>query len=250
MVEAPAAMWPVFDRLLQLYKYDFSEFAPIGSPHGEVDAEGRFTYPSLEGYWRESGRIPLRIRADDHIAGFALVNRWSPARFAARPRGRRVLCAVQVSPSSRRHARGLVHLSPIPRPMGAAGGLVQPACPGVLAQCQRGGSGREGGGGCRRRGTLEWPCAALRHRDPSVSGTAEVRDELCTPRLSRDFRDSGIFRQLSRIRWGGHHFRSKCPYGTPRTSILSRKGTPPLGVSRRYRPLLAEAREQARRRPR
>ena len=30
-----------------------------------------------------------------------------------------------------------------------------------------------------RRGTLEWPCAALRHRDPSVSGTAEVRDELC-----------------------------------------------------------------------
>jgi predicted acetyltransferase len=78
VVEAPAAQWPVFDRLLQLYKYDFSEFAPIGSPHGEVDAEGRFAYPSLESYWRESGRIPLLIRADDHVAGFALLNQWSP----------------------------------------------------------------------------------------------------------------------------------------------------------------------------
>jgi hypothetical protein len=78
VVEAPAAQWPVFDRLLQLYKYDFSEFAPIGSPHGEVDAEGRFAYPSLESYWRESGRIPLLIQADDHVAGFALLNQWSP----------------------------------------------------------------------------------------------------------------------------------------------------------------------------
>jgi len=75
-VEAPAAQRLVLDRLLQLYKYDFSEFAPIGSPHGEVDAEGRFTYPSLESYWQDSGRIPLLIRADDHIAGFALVNQW------------------------------------------------------------------------------------------------------------------------------------------------------------------------------
>ena len=36
-VEAPAAQRPVLDCLLQLYKYDFSEFAPIGSPYGEVD---------------------------------------------------------------------------------------------------------------------------------------------------------------------------------------------------------------------
>jgi predicted acetyltransferase len=77
VVEAPAAQRPVFDRLLQLYKYDFSEFAPIGSPHGEVDAEGRFAYPGLESYWQESGRIPLLIRAGDRLAGFALLNQWS-----------------------------------------------------------------------------------------------------------------------------------------------------------------------------
>ena len=77
-VEAPAAQRPVLDRLLQLYKYDFSEFAPIGSPYGEVDEEGRFaSYPGLESYWQGNGRIPLLIRADDHLAGFALVHQWS-----------------------------------------------------------------------------------------------------------------------------------------------------------------------------
>jgi predicted acetyltransferase len=64
-VAALAARRPVFDRLLQLYKYDFSEFAAIGSPRGELDEEGRFAYPGLESYWRDSGRIPLLIRADD-----------------------------------------------------------------------------------------------------------------------------------------------------------------------------------------
>jgi len=78
VIEAPAAQRPVLDRLLQLYKYDFSEFAPIGSPYGEVDEEGRFApYPGLESYWQDSERIPLLIRADDRLAGFALVNGWS-----------------------------------------------------------------------------------------------------------------------------------------------------------------------------
>lgn len=77
MVEAPAAQRLVLDRLMQLYLHDFSEFAPIGSPHGELDAEGRFTYPGLESYWQGKGRIPLLIRADDRLAGFALVNQWS-----------------------------------------------------------------------------------------------------------------------------------------------------------------------------
>ena len=76
-MEAPAAQRPVLDRLLQLYLHDFSEFAPIGSPHGDVDAEGRFTYPRVESYWQQIGHIPLLIRADDHLAGFALVNQWS-----------------------------------------------------------------------------------------------------------------------------------------------------------------------------
>ena len=75
--ETPAAQRPVLDHLLQLYKYDFSEFAPIGSPYGEVDEEGLFAYPGLESYWQDNGRIPLLIRADDRLAGFALVNQWS-----------------------------------------------------------------------------------------------------------------------------------------------------------------------------
>ena len=78
VVKAPAAQRLVLDRLLQLYKYDFSEFAPIGSPYGEVDEEGRFApYPGLESYWQDSGHIPLLIRADDRLAGFVLVNQWS-----------------------------------------------------------------------------------------------------------------------------------------------------------------------------
>jgi predicted acetyltransferase len=77
VVEALGAQRPAFDRLLQLYLHDFSEFAPIGSPHGEVDEDGRFTYPGLESYWEDSGRIALLFRADDHLAGFALVNQWS-----------------------------------------------------------------------------------------------------------------------------------------------------------------------------
>jgi predicted acetyltransferase len=77
VVEVPSAQRLVLDRLLQLYKYDFSEFAPIGSPYGEVDEEGGFTYPGLDSYWQEGGRIPLLIRADDHLAGFALLNQWS-----------------------------------------------------------------------------------------------------------------------------------------------------------------------------
>ena len=77
VVEAPAAQRPVFDRLLQLYLYDFSVFAPIGSSHGEVDEEGRFFYPGIDSYWQQDGHIPLLIRADDHLAGFVLVNEWS-----------------------------------------------------------------------------------------------------------------------------------------------------------------------------
>jgi predicted acetyltransferase len=75
--EVPAAQRPVLDHLMQLYLHDFSEFAPIGSPHGEVDAEGRFAYPRLESYWQGDGLIPLLIRADDRLAGFVLVNKWS-----------------------------------------------------------------------------------------------------------------------------------------------------------------------------
>ena len=75
----PAWGKPLLDRLLQLYLHDFSDLAPLGTSHGEVDAEGRFAYPpGVDGFWREPGHAPLLIRADGRIAGFALVNGWPP----------------------------------------------------------------------------------------------------------------------------------------------------------------------------
>ena len=76
--EASAAERPVLDRLLQLYLHDFSEHAALGSPHGEVDEDGLFVYlPGIGSYWQEPNRVPLLIRADGCIAGFALLNQWS-----------------------------------------------------------------------------------------------------------------------------------------------------------------------------
>ena len=41
----------VVTNLIQLYKYDFSEFAEVGSRYGEVGPDGRFTYEGLDNYW-------------------------------------------------------------------------------------------------------------------------------------------------------------------------------------------------------
>lgn len=67
----------VVARLIQLYLYDFSEFAPIGSPYGEATEDGLFAYPWLDEYWTEPGRYALFIRCNQRLAGFALVNKWS-----------------------------------------------------------------------------------------------------------------------------------------------------------------------------
>jgi len=73
----PATRKSVIANLIQLYKYDFSEFAAVGSGYGEVSADGLFAYDGLDLYWREDGRIAFTIHADGRLAGFALVNRWS-----------------------------------------------------------------------------------------------------------------------------------------------------------------------------
>src|ERR1700733_9586568 len=67
----------VFDALMQLYLHDFSEHASLNTSHGEVNEDGRFDYRLLDTYWHEPARVPLLIRADGRIAGFALVNQWS-----------------------------------------------------------------------------------------------------------------------------------------------------------------------------
>ena len=77
LIPVPESQRQIITNLMQLYKYDFSEFAEIGSPYGEVGPDGRFIYEGLESYWREDGRFALTVEADGRLAGFVLVNRWS-----------------------------------------------------------------------------------------------------------------------------------------------------------------------------
>ena len=51
--QVPESQSRIITNLMQLYKYDFSEFAEIGSRYGEVGPDGRFTYEGLDSYWRE-----------------------------------------------------------------------------------------------------------------------------------------------------------------------------------------------------
>jgi predicted acetyltransferase len=74
---AAADQKPVLENLFQLYVHDFSE-QWHGEPRGEVGEDGLFeAYGHWDSYWTEAGRTPLLIRADGHLAGFALINRFS-----------------------------------------------------------------------------------------------------------------------------------------------------------------------------
>jgi predicted acetyltransferase len=67
----------VVRRLLELYRYDFSEFD--GS---NVDRHGEYGYGYLDAYWTEPGRRPFLIRADEQWAGLALVRTGPPTDMA------------------------------------------------------------------------------------------------------------------------------------------------------------------------
>ncbi|MGO4530357.1 GNAT family N-acetyltransferase [Paenibacillus sp. 2TAF8] len=58
----------ILRNLLELYKYDFSEFDP-----DDVNPNGLYEYKYLDHYWTEDGRYPFFIKVDDKLAGFALV---------------------------------------------------------------------------------------------------------------------------------------------------------------------------------
>jgi predicted acetyltransferase len=64
-------------NLFQLYTHDFSE-QWAGREDGELQEDGLFPdYLYLDTYWSEPNRTPYLIRAGGHIAGFALINRYS-----------------------------------------------------------------------------------------------------------------------------------------------------------------------------
>jgi predicted acetyltransferase len=63
----------VLTRMMQLYIHDFSEFW-AGTPRGELKDDGTFVGYPLDDYWKEPARVPLLIRQEGHIVGFALLN--------------------------------------------------------------------------------------------------------------------------------------------------------------------------------
>ncbi len=61
-------------NLMQLYMHDFSEHWS-GTTDGDLLDDGRFApYPYFDAYWQEPGRVPLLLRRDGRLAGFALIN--------------------------------------------------------------------------------------------------------------------------------------------------------------------------------
>lgn len=60
---------PLFDRLAQLYAYDFSPMTDL-----RIDAEGRFgAHPCFAAIWTDPNRHARLIRTGGEIAGFAIV---------------------------------------------------------------------------------------------------------------------------------------------------------------------------------
>ncbi|WP_339321180.1 GNAT family N-acetyltransferase [Paenibacillus sp. FSL W8-0194] len=69
--EAAYADKSTLRNLLELYKYDFSEF----DPEDDLNENGLYEYMYLDHYWTEEGRYPYLFRVGGKLAGFALVRR-------------------------------------------------------------------------------------------------------------------------------------------------------------------------------
>jgi predicted acetyltransferase len=68
---------PVLGRLVELYRYDASEFNGA-----DVDQHGEFGYRYLDQYWTEDDRAAFLLRVHGHWAGFALVRHTAPFDMA------------------------------------------------------------------------------------------------------------------------------------------------------------------------
>jgi predicted acetyltransferase len=63
----------IIERMMQFYTHDFSE-QWWDRPDGELQDDGLFSAYPLDPYWRDADHIPLLIRRDGKLAGFALLN--------------------------------------------------------------------------------------------------------------------------------------------------------------------------------
>ena len=77
LLEASSAHRPVVRRLVELYRYDFSEF-----DQADVGPRGEYGYRYLDQYWSERSRHPFLFQVDGHWAGFALVREIPPYDMA------------------------------------------------------------------------------------------------------------------------------------------------------------------------
>jgi predicted acetyltransferase len=68
--KATEAEKPIFDRMMQLYIYDFTEFTGA-----EVQPDGTYaSLPEYDDYWSHSlTHYPYLLKVDDKLAGFVLM---------------------------------------------------------------------------------------------------------------------------------------------------------------------------------
>lgn len=80
---AGAAHEATLENLFQLYIHDFSELWFDRTDIGELEETGRFPgYIGASKYWTEPGCTAWLIRADGHLAGFALLGTESHSGVA------------------------------------------------------------------------------------------------------------------------------------------------------------------------
>ncbi|UOY93085.1 GNAT family N-acetyltransferase [Ectobacillus sp. JY-23] len=68
--QATLSQKEVIAHLLQLYKYDFTEFDPE-----DVNEQGLYEYTYFHNYWTDDDRFPFLFTVDGMYAGFALVRK-------------------------------------------------------------------------------------------------------------------------------------------------------------------------------
>lgn len=79
---ATVAEQSVIANLLQLYIHDFSELF-AGTPRCDLDADGLYRPDiPLDDWWRLPNHVPLLLRVDGRLAGFALINDQGHSRLA------------------------------------------------------------------------------------------------------------------------------------------------------------------------
>lgn len=60
-------------NMMQLYIHDFSDYL-VGRPVADLGENGRFAEYPLDSYWDEPSRVPLLMRREGYLVGFALLN--------------------------------------------------------------------------------------------------------------------------------------------------------------------------------